>query len=75
MQQPFTGSTQPLLPKVIKPLVYCEFRVSERGAEYSEPDHVSGCAVFASEVIHEMAFCYQHGLVIQAALVAEGGSE
>ncbi len=72
VQQPFSGEVKPVLPVVIKPLVYCEFRVAER-SEYGEAGDVSVCAVFASEVIAEMPFCYQHGLVIQAALAAEGG--
>jgi len=55
-------------------LVYCAFRVTPSITEYA--DHkfeVFMCAVFASEIIHEMPFCYSHGLVIQSALEGEGG--
>lgn len=71
VQQPFSNRTAPVLPVVIKPLVYCAFRVAEQ-AEYGQEAGVVMCAVFASEVIEEMPFCYQHGLVIQAALESEG---
>ncbi len=75
MQSPFIQQVQPQLPIVIKPLRYCEFRVIHETREYTTPPEVNLCAVFASEVIEEMSFCYQHGLVIQAALAAESGGE
>ncbi len=73
MQSPFMQPQPQAMPIVIKPLVYCEFRVAEATEGYGQTPDVSMCAVFASEVIEEMAFCFQHGQIIQAALFAEGG--
>ncbi len=74
MQSPFLGPQQFEVPPspVVKPLVYCEFRTTEN-VEYGTPD-VSMCGVFATEIIHEMAFCYQNGQVIQAGLAKETGN-
>ncbi len=74
-QSPFLRPPEPPpLPEVIKPLKYCEFRVFSQ-ADYAQAADVELCPVFASEVIHEMYFCYQHGLVIQLALGTEAGEE
>ncbi len=73
MTSPFASPQQPpALPVVLKPLRYCEFRTAEQ-AQYGETADVVLCAVFASEVIEQMCFCYQHGLIIQDALVKEHG--
>ncbi len=71
-QSPFIRPVEPPpMPTVIKPLVYCAFR-SATAMEYGESQvSVTLCAVFASEIIQEMPFCYAHGLVIQNALEAE----
>lgn len=71
---PFVRPVEPPpMPTVIKPLVYCNFRVTS-AMEYGEQkQEVTLCGVFASEIIHEMEFCYVHGLVIQNALEAEQG--
>ncbi len=75
MQSPFIQQVPPQLPVVIKPLKYCEFRqLQEHRTDYTSPD-VTTCPVFASEKIEGMFFCYQHGLVILAALAAESGGE
>ncbi len=73
MQSPFARQEPQALPVVLKPLVYCQFRVVEASGEWNQSSEVSLCAVFASEVISEMAFCYQHGQIIQQALEREGG--
>ncbi len=73
VQSPFMQQQPAQMPKVLDPFRYCEFRVTEP-AQYGEGGDVTICAVMASEVIREMAFCYQHGLEIQAALAAEGGA-
>ncbi len=72
MQSPFARQEPTALPIVIKPLAYCEFRVSENSGEWNQVTEVSLCPVFASEKISGMAFCYQHGQIIQQALEAEG---
>ncbi len=72
MQSPFLQQQPAQLPKVLDPFRYCEFRIAEP-AQYGEAGDVSICAVMASEVIREMAFCFAHGQEIQAALAAEGG--
>ncbi len=72
-QSPFLRPPEPPpLPEVIKPLKYCEFRVGT-GQEYDTRMDVNLCPVFASEVIHEMYFCYQHGQIISQALGVERG--
>ncbi len=76
-QSPFARPPEPPpLPSVIKPLKYCEFRVtnSEQYA-YNQTAEVNLCPVFASELILDMYFCYQHGLVIQQALGTEDGDD
>jgi len=75
MQSPFIRPQPVDLPMVLKPLVYCEFRVSDAMVEYGQVSGVELCAVMATEIIHEMAFCFNHGLVIQAALLSEGGGD
>ncbi len=74
MQSPFAvPQPLPAVPVVLKPLRYCEFRHAE-SVEYGQgvPD-VGECAVFASEIIEGMPFCFQHGQIIQAALAEEAG--
>ncbi len=73
MQSPFVRQPLPDLPVVLKPLVYCEFRVAESQGEWNQANDVTMCPVFASEVIEEMPFCFMHGQIIQQALEAEGG--
>lgn len=72
MQQPFT---QPEPPKVepILPLRYCEFRTTSQ--EYGEASpEVNICATFASDIVEEMNFCFQHAQVItQALALIKGG--
>ncbi len=71
-QSPFLRPTEPPpMPTVLKPLVYCGFRVASAMEYGDHKSEVTQCAVFASEIIQEMAFCYQHGLIIQNALEAE----
>ncbi len=73
-QSPFIRPTEPPpMPTVLKPLVYCQFRVAATMEFGDNKQEVALCAVFASEIIHEMEFCYMHGLIIQNALEAEGG--
>ncbi len=74
-QSPFARPAEPPpMPTVIKPLVYCMFRVSAATSEYGDVrSDVTKCPVFASEEIHDMYFCYSHGIVIQNALETEGG--
>jgi len=71
-QSPFIRPTEPPpMPTVLKPLRYCEFRIASTMEYGDKVQETTFCAVFASEIIHEMAFCYVHGLVIQNALEAE----
>lgn len=70
-QSPFIQTVQPVLPKVFKPLVYCEFRVESGGQGEAEVDL---CATFACTEIHEMKFCVSHAAIIEAALATEQGS-
>lgn len=54
------------LPKVIRPLRYCEFRVQE-----SQESEVGLCPTFACEQVEKMWFCYTHRKVIVAAIASE----
>jgi len=77
MQSPFMQPTgPPAIPTVIKPLRYCEFRITNLYAGQGDgaPDSdVEICAVFASEVIEGMPFCFRHGEIISKALEQERG--
>ncbi len=72
-QSPFSQQVPAPIPRVIKPLHYCEFRViQESRSDYNTAPDVVVCPVMASELIEEMYFCFNHGAIIQAALFAEG---
>lgn len=71
MQSPFIQKAPVVLPKVFKPLVYCEFRIESR-EDYGAVD-VGLCATFACTAIHEMKFCVTHAAVIEQALASEAG--
>lgn len=59
---PFRQRVAEVLPEVLKPLKYCEFRDKLEG-----PCHIFACA----EVL-EMAFCFHHAKMILQELAAEG---
>lgn len=69
VQSPFEQKVPLVLPKVLKPFVYCEFRVEDR-SDYGTD--VQLCATLACAVIFEMHFCVQHAQVIEEALAGEG---
>lgn len=71
MQSPFIQAAPVVLPKVFKPLVYCEFRIESR-EDYGSVD-VSVCATFACTEILAMKFCVSHAAVIEEALAGEAG--
>ncbi len=66
---PFRQRVQEVLPEVLKPLRYCEFRSSEFGDR-----SITVCAVFACAEVLEMAFCYQHAKLVLGELAQEGGA-
>ncbi len=72
MQSPFIQQAPVVLPKVFKPLVYCEFRVESR-EDYGTVD-VSLCPTFACTELHGMRFCVSHAAVIEEALAGEQGA-
>ncbi len=60
---PVAGIGKPIeVPKVLKPLQYCEFR----------PGPEQWCAVFACCEVEGLMFCYQHQVAVKSALDAEG---
>lgn len=67
-QSPFIQTAPVVIPAVLKPLVYCEFRIETR--EYSDVE-VTLCATFACVVIHKMSFCMAHSAQIEEALRGE----
>ncbi len=71
-QSPFARPPEPKpVPPVLKPLVYCQFRTSLASGGYGEQSEVNLCPVFASALIGDMPFCFNHSSVIVAALEAE----
>lgn len=70
MQSPFQQREKVVLPIVLKPLRYCEFRTFD-ASEYGGSSNVDVCAVFASGELEGMSFCHQHGQVIALALEGE----
>ncbi len=59
---PVAGVSKPMeMPKVIKPLVYCEFR----------PSAESWCPVFACEEVEGLQVCFTHAGALKAALGEE----
>ncbi len=74
MQQPFSQpEVQPPKPEPILPLRYCEFRTASQEYGESQAD-VTICATFASDIIEEMPFCFQHSTLITSALQNLRGS-
>ncbi len=69
---PFSMNVPPQKPLVLKPLRYCEFRVSF--GDFGEKD-VTSCEVFACAVVEEMAFCDVHGQLILSELAKEVGND
>lgn len=69
-QSPFLQQQMEILPKVLRPLVYCDFRVETVQDYVAE---VEMCATFACEKIEGMKFCVGHAKVIKAAIAAEDG--
>lgn len=68
LQQPFSQpEAQPPKPEPLLPLRYCEFRTSTQEYGDTSPE-VYSCATFASDVVEEMPFCYQHAQVILNAI-------
>ncbi len=67
MPQPFQQEAQPPKVEPLLPLRYCEFRTASQEYGDTSPD-VSICATFASDVVEEMSFCFQHAQVIVNAL-------
>lgn len=67
---PFRQRVPEVLPEVLKPLRYCEFRVADMG------DRVATvCAIFACAEVLGMAFCYQHAKQILGELQSEGAAD
>jgi len=66
---PFRQRVPEVLPEVLKPLRYCEFRdgTLERSGGV--------CAIFACAEVLEMVFCYQHAKLILSELASEGGGD
>lgn len=58
---PFRQQVPEILPEVLKPLRYCEFRKDE-----------GVCNIFACAVIMDMPFCFQHAKLIAGELANEG---
>lgn len=67
---PFRQRVEEVLPQVLKPLRYCEFRNAEFGER-----NISVCAIFACAEVLEMAFCYQHTKMILHELQSEGAAD
>lgn len=68
LQQPFSQpEAQPPKVEPLLPLRYCEFRTSSQEYGDASPE-VNICATFASDVVEEMSFCFQHAQIIVAAL-------
>lgn len=65
-QSPFAQRIPERVPKVLRPLVYCEFRT----AQMEEPD-AAVCATFACAELEGMAFCSGHAKLIQFELDKE----
>lgn len=61
LASPFRQRVPEVLPEVLKPLRYCEFR-TDGGL----------CPIFACVDVLEMAFCFHHGKLIVAELQSEG---
>ncbi len=70
-QSPFSYNAPPSKPLVLKPLVYCEFRVSS--GDFQDR-MVNVCDIFASAVVEEMTFCSVHAEVILIELAKEVGN-
>lgn len=65
---PFSVRMPEAPPAVLKPFVYCAYRVTD------EQGTVEICASLAATVLHEMPFCYGHGKLIQIGLDQEKAS-
>lgn len=62
MTLPAVGDIGEVKDPVLRPLVYCEYRVS--GTDW--------CPVFSSGLVEEMHFCNRHRNLMKAALDKEG---
>jgi len=71
MTSSFSMNLPPAKPTVIKPLVYCEFRVAV--GDFNDKE-VGVCEVFASAVLEGMAFCSVHAELISIELAKEAGN-
>lgn len=69
---PFRQRVPEVVPEVLKPLRYCEFRSTPAGFGDGPPN---ACAIFACAEVLEMAFCYQHTKLILAELSTEGTAD
>lgn len=67
---PFRQKVEQVLPEVLKPLRYCEFRNPEL---HDRP--VSLCDTFACLDVLDMVFCYQHAKLILSELASEGAGD
>ncbi len=64
---PFRQRVPEVLPEVLKPLRYCEFRIAETPTAAA-----TVCPIFACAEVLEMVFCYQHAKQILGELQNEG---
>ncbi len=62
----FGMAMAPKPPKVLRPLVYCGYRVKD-----AQTGAVDVCDVLACGVIEEMPLCTHHGPLIQRGLESE----
>ncbi len=67
-QSAFAQHVPQAVPVVLKPFVYCEYRVESREGMDVE---TWLCATLACAEIHGMKFCVQHAIVIEQALAGE----
>lgn len=67
---PFRQRVPEVLPEVLKPLQYCEFRIAE-----SSNANASVCAIFACAEVLEMALCFQHAKLVISELANEGSPD
>ncbi len=67
----FMRTPPPPPPPVLKPLVYCEFRIVEPAEYGSSGQSVIKCAVFACTAEFGLPLCIQHAEFIQGELEHE----
>lgn len=65
MQGSFSQRVPEAVPPTLKPLKYCEYRV----LSLENPPEV--CGTFSVQEVEEMAFCLQHGRLVEHGLAQE----